>query len=100
MSMLSASRRPIIGRLCIGSGDMVSWSDDLSQIISCRLLLLLVYSCGCVVTDEEFGKLTIEVVVDAPVSNSGMLCPKLSCPCVFKKNPNEKKNNKYRISGK
>lgn len=77
VSTLKASRRPISGRLCIGNGD----------IISCWFVKK--FDCS-VCNADEFGEFTADAVDVVPSINSGMLCPKLSCPCFKMK----KKNNR------
>lgn len=81
MSMPILRRRPNSGRLCIGSGDIFS-DDCTGQCFSC---------CNDDDDVDELDKLAEEWIDDGwcddglRFSNSGILWPKLSCPCVCEK---------------
>lgn len=84
-------RRPNSGRLCIGSGD-ISSGGCTEQC----------FNCNDDDDVDELDKLATELIDDGCCdfrsSNSGILWPKLSCPCSKKKEIKNKKISMERSS--
>lgn len=91
ISMPILRRRPNSGRLCIGSGDIFS-GDCTGQC----------FNCNDDDDVDELDKLTTELIDDGwcdfRSSNSGILWPKLSCPCGEKLKERRKKITKKESS--